>query len=314
MRADPLLITCVGVTHDLPLLPHFLAHYIALGVRPERMFPILNAPREDAPGLAEAHRILAAHGVPGVASWIAPYTSAAMWQKRREVQDRVATERDWVLSADVDEFHDYPEPLADFLARMDGLGVTCVQGVFIDRLAEDGRLAPVRESPAVLEQFPIEADVIWSLAGGKGYDRRGTVKVMALRPPLRPGRGGHRLEREGAARHVYGHPLGDFPGIDRPAGRFSVPTRVHHVHWTDSLPERLRIRLATPGVSRAGAAYGRIQLDHFEAHGGVALERIARAPGDEAGDWQDRMARLRREGRVRRALEPLRRLALKVMP
>ncbi len=311
---DPLLITCVGVTHDLALLPHFLAHYTALGVKPERIRPILNATEPDDPGLAEARDILAAHGVTAAENWIAPYTSASMWQMRREVQDREAGADDWVLSADVDEFHEYPEPLPDFLARMEEMGVTCVQGVFIDRLAPGGRLAPVNEHPGVLEQFPIEADVIWSLAGSHGYDRRGTVKIMALKPPVRPGKGGHRPERDRDARHLYGFPLGDFPGIDSPATRFAVPTRVHHVHWTDSLPERLRIRLDTPGVSRAGAAYGRIQLDHFETHGGVALDRVARARGDETAGWQHRLTRLRREGRARRALEPLRRLAAKVTP
>lgn len=296
----PLLLTCVGVESDLDLLPHFLDHYRRLGIPPDRVRPILNAARPDAPELARARRILAEAGAAPAEIWIAPYTSDTMWARRRALQSREAGAEDWVLSADVDEFHEYPEPLADFLIRCAQLRVDCVQGVFIDRLAPGGRLPPVRAAPAILEQFPVAADVGWSIAGaGAAHDRFGTVKLMAMRGRILPSRGGHHPMKDVAARFLYGQPLGRFAALERPSFRFAVPTRVHHVHWTESLPARLEKRLATPGVSPAGAEYGRRQLDHIERHGGIALARVAVAPEPAVapGGWTARLARLRARGR-----------------
>ena len=295
---DPLLLTCVGVAHDLPLLPHFVAHYRRLGIAPGRFRVLLNAPGPRDPGLDRARAILAREGIGGAEDWIAPYTSAAMWEARRALQQRHAGAGDWVISADVDEFHDYPAPLEAFLAACAEMDVTAVQGVFIDRLAAGGRLAPVVAAPFVLEQFPIEAEVAWSIAGqGRHHDRFGTVKLMAMRGHLLPSRGGHHPLQDQPVRHLYGRPLGRFPMLEDPAWRFRVPTRVHHVHWTDSLPDRLERRLATPGVSPAGREYGQKQIDHIARHGGVALDRVALRPAGAEPPWRRQTARLRRQAR-----------------
>jgi hypothetical protein len=298
----PLLITCVGVEHDLALLAHFLAHYRALGVRPERMRPILNARSAEAPELAGARALLAAHGVAAAEEWIAPYTSDSMWAKRREVQAREAAPEDWVISADVDELHEYPEPLDAFLARCARERVDCVQGVFIDRLAIDGRLAPVLPEPSIWEQFPLEAEVALSIAGqGEHHGRHGTLKLMALRGRVPPSRGGHHpLHGAGSVRFHLGAPLASFPGVERADWRFALPLRVHHFHWTAGLDERLRRRLATPGASVAGKEYGGKQLDHIEAHGGIALDRVARPGAAPRLPWRARVTLLRAEARLRR--------------
>ncbi|NNU16850.1 hypothetical protein HK107_11025 [Parvularcula sp. ZS-1/3] len=302
---SPLLITCVGVDHDLDLLPHFLDHYLALGIAPDRMRPILNALDGGSDGLAQAKEILRSRGVERAIEWIAPYTSGSMWEKRREVQKAEAEPSDWVLSADVDEYHEYPERLPAFLERCGQMGVDCVQGVFIDRVAEGGKLASVARTPALHEQFPVEADVIWTIGGeGSGHNRRGSVKVMAIRGHVLPSRGGHHPVKEQSPSFLYNHPLGEFPEVEDPSFRFSVPTRVHHYHWTASLPERLRIRLATPGVSRAGAYYGQKQLDHFEQHGGLDMSRIPVRSSGSDEDWQDALHRIRRKGAQRKAAEP----------
>lgn len=298
----PLLITCVGVEHDLELLPHFLRHYLRLGVEPGRIRAILNASDPTHPALVDARRILAEHGAPPGEDWIAPYTSDGMWAKRREVQAREAAPDDWVLSADVDEFHEYPEPLADFLRRCARMGVDCAQGPFIDRLAPGGALADVRRTPDIWSQFPLMADVIWSLGrSGASHNRFGTVKLMAMRGRVAPGRGGHGPVPEGGPiEHLFGAPLGEFPLIERPAFRGRIPLRVHHFHWTAKLPARLRRRVATPGASAAGREYGAKQLAHLEAHGGVdvaATGRIAPRPGPFA----PMLAALRTEARLRRA-------------
>ena len=297
---NPLLITCVGVDHDIDMFPHFLRHYLTLGVRPESIHPLLNARHADAPGMAKAHAMLAEAGIPGgnAEIWIAPYTSDSMWKKRRELQKRLCGEQDWVISADVDEFHFYPEPLTDFLARCDALKVNCVQGVFVDRLAEGGSLAEVREEPDLLEQFPIEAEVALSIAGrGEHHGLGGTVKIMAMRGYVMPNRGGHAPLKDQRVSLLYKRPLGRVSEVGSPDFRFSLPTRVAHIHWTSSLPARLRERLATPGLTPAGLEYGQKQLDHLERHDGIALDQVALAPSDWPGNWEKRLSRLRFEAR-----------------
>ena len=307
------LVTCVGVGSDLPLLPHFLDHYTALGVAPGDIVVILNAQDAAAPGLADAQSLLAARGAAAPEIWIAPYTSDTMWAERRRVQAARCAPDDWVLSADVDEFQRWPAPLREVLATAEAHGADCVQGVMIDRLAPGGRLAPVRPAPAILEQFPIRAEVAIAIGGrSAAHGRGGTVKVMAARGRILPARGGHRPMPEPPATQLLNYPLGDWREIEDPAFRFSIPLQVDHVHWTDTLPDRLRTRIATPGVSPAGAEYGRRQLDHLERHGGIDMGAVALMPG-AAPDWPARLDELRRIGRRKRmagsARAALRRLA-----
>lgn len=309
-RSDPWLLTCLGVAHDLPLLPHWLDHYLGLGIAPDRVIVILNAAEAGDPGLDAATDVLRAARVsrPPV-RWIAPYTSGSMWTRRGEVQAQVCDPDDWVLHADVDEFHRWPEPVEDMLARARELDADCMQGVMIDRLASDGALAPVRAAPPILAQFPVRA-ALQDVFGRRGapYGRGGTVKLMAGRARHRPARGGHRALPEGGPRYLYGAALDAMRSIDRPAVRFAVPTQVDHVHWTDTLPDRLARRLATPGVSPAGAAYGRDQLDYLAARGGRIDLRDAWVEGrDGAADawrWPGDLARLRRRGRAWRMAAP----------
>ena len=300
-----LLISCVGVEHDLALLPHFLRHYLDLGIAPERMHLVLNAPTADAPSLARARAVLAAHGVEPAEEWVAPYTSDTMWEKRREVQRRVAAPADWVVSADVDEFCEFPAPLAEVLAACERRGVNCVQGVFIDRLAPGGRLAPVEAEPSIWDQFPIEADVICTLRRDEDGYQAGTVNIMACRGDVLPSRGGHHPLHDGRpVSYVLGRPLGQFPGIGEAAVRFSVPFRVHHFKWTEGVLDTHRQRLATPGASKAGSVYGRRLLDYFDHRGGRV--DLGDVPIRQSGladrvPWRVRVAALRSVAGVSRA-------------
>ncbi|EKE43380.1 hypothetical protein OCGS_2512 [Oceaniovalibus guishaninsula JLT2003] len=309
----PWLFTCIGVAHDLPLLPHWLDHYLRLGVDPARIVVILNAETDAAPGLDTARAMLARAGTRDPVLWIAPYTSGAMWERRGAVQQAVCPPSDWAVHADVDEFHHWPEPLHACLARAEALGANCIQGPMIDRLAPGGRLAPVAASPGILDQFPIRAEVMRAVGGrSEHHGRAGTIKLMAARDGLLPARGGHRPTHDLPVRWLYRQNLNAFPQIDDPAFRFAFPTRVDHIHWTEALPQRLEKRLATPGVSPAGAVYGQRQLDHIRRHGGIALDAVAIADDAAPQDWPRRLRRLRLMGRYRSGLGILQALRRKV--
>lgn len=315
---NPVLISCLGVESDLPLLPHFLAHYRDLGIAPGAAHVILNAPHKDHPGVARARAVLAAFGHAPAEIWTDPYTSAAMWDRRRAVQARVAARDDWIVNADMDEFHDYPAPLAEVLRWCAARDITCVQGPFIDRIAEGGRLAPVRPAPSLDAQFPVRAEAMLRIAGeGGGHDRYGTVKLMFHRGDVQPSRGGHHpVADAGRVCHALHRPLGAFSAITRPGFRFSHPFRVHHYKWTDTLIAGLRRRLATPGVSPAGTAYGAKLLAYFEAHEGFDPADLVQ---DRAGmlprlPWRARMAALRRGSQCRGAMNRTRQRLKRIAP
>ncbi|MGF1607125.1 MAG: hypothetical protein ACFB22_12395 [Rhodothalassiaceae bacterium] len=261
------LISCVGVRYDLPLLRPFIHHYRDLGVAPAAMHFLLNGGGSEDAAIGAAQAILREEGVAEPVVWTEAYTSDRMWAQRRALQSRVAGAQDWVISADVDEFHEYPADLADLLRHCDRQGVNCVQGVFIDRVAADGRLISLSHGDSPWQTYPVQAEIMCALARtGAHHDWYGTVKVMAIKGDLLPSRGGHHPlgGQSRAPAYLFGRPLGSFPLIDRPWLRFSIPCRVHHFKWTDTLIPSLQTRLATPGVSRAGAEYGAKILAHLE--------------------------------------------------
>jgi len=311
----PYLVTCVGVDAGLEYLPHFLAHYRGLHVPAERFLVILNSADADSTNLARARELLGDYGVTPIREWIGAYTSGEMWALRRAVQADHVPAHAWLLSADVDEFHEYPTDLATLLAECERRGVNCVQGVFIDRVAPQGQLKAIRDEEPIAETFPWQADAQCAIAQtGAHHGWAGTVKVMALRGDLEPSRGGHH-PREGGARihYLLGRHLADFPGIGHPDFRFAVPVRVHHYKWTAGMPKALRERLETPGVSAAGLEYGRKLLAHIDHHDGLDPRTIAYREQPLPANWRAAVRRLRRRAFARRVKNAPRKLAARIL-
>lgn len=262
------LVTCAGVAHDLVLLGHFIEHYRALGVPTTNMHMILNAPSRDEPALGQAIDVLAAYAIEPAEIWIATYTSDSMWQRRRDVQRLHVPEHAWMLSADIDEFHEYPCELTQFLAVCEARQVNCVDGVLIDRLAPAGELIAPEHDRSPELTFPLQRVLQGStFKFGQHHDPYGSVKAMAVAGSQLLGRGGHgvidELER---TKYVFGFPLGTFPKSGDPKFRAKIPLRVHHYKWTASLKRSLESRLGARGVSVAGQEYGQQVLDHLLQH------------------------------------------------
>ena len=274
--ADIRLISCVGVEYDLGLLPHFIEYYTKLGIPAENIHIILQASDASCAELGAATQILNSFNIEPAELWIAPYTSDSMWNKRREIQQRCAKDTDWVISADTDEFHEFPVSLESFFQYCDKKGINCVQGVFIDRLSKNGTLKAVEKDRSIFEQYPLQADVICTIRkkeeGGWKY---GTVNIMACRGNILPARGGHHPITSGPdIKYLYGKQLAAIRGITDPGVRFSIPLRVHHFKWKAALKESLETRLATDGVSERGKAYGDLLFDHIHEHGGINMAEM----------------------------------------
>ncbi len=288
------LISCVGVDRDLPLLGHFIDHYVALGIPVDRFHIVLNAAEKGSPGLARARSVLAERGIVGGQDWIGPYTSGDMWERRRALQIAVASHGDWIVSADTDEFHAYPAPLPEVIAECARMGVACVQGPFVDRIAADGALAAVDPDVSPWTTFPVAADIGVGIGKVPGAnDATGTVKVMLHRGDVLPALGGHNPQPIPAELMLYGAPLSRLPDIKTASFRFSLPFRVWHFKWTAGLKELLELRRNAPNASKAGSVYGSRILDYLDRNDGridlgdVVVETGTDASGTVA--WRDRV-------------------------
>lgn len=302
------LITCVGVEDDLGYLPHFLAHYRALGVPSANIHVLAQATEDDHPGLHAADRLLAEHDVGPAKRWIAPYTSRSMWEQRRALQKARVEPTDFVLSADIDEFHEYPVDPMELCNWCRDAGYDVVQGPFIDRLSASGVLAPVPPpEQSIFDVYSIETEVRHTLAGiTQDINLGGSVKLMMIRGDVEPGLGGHGALGEHRDRpHALGIHLSRFHELEDPRARFTMPFLVHHFKWTAGVAERMRRRLETPGISPAGRAYAERLLEFFDGNDLLDPQSLAvRDPArDKPADWKKSVATWRRKARVQQVRE-----------
>lgn len=98
------------------------------------------------------------------------------------------SEKDWIVVADSDEFHEYPgHDISKFLFAIDAEGYNLVNGIFLDRVTRDGSLPSLSGGEDLHKRFPLGCRV-------HALFRLGTPKkVMAFKGYLRINRGHHRL-------------------------------------------------------------------------------------------------------------------------
>jgi hypothetical protein len=263
------LVSCIGTEFDLPLLEFFISHYEALGIEPSRMHFIVHAPDRDRESFEAALSMLKSRAVPEPMQWIGPYTSGEMWRRRRALQQSVSMTGEWVLSADIDEFHEYPTSLDQIISYCASHDFTVVQGPFIDRISNDGSLIPVDPSTPLGAQFPLEAEVMCHIGKIPGKsDAVGTIKLMLFRADVMPGLGGHNPAPAGDVRFASGASLIAFPGVKGPKFRDRMPCKVHHFKWRNSMLQSIEARWRTPGASSAGSDYGKRLYAYLYRSGG----------------------------------------------
>lgn len=300
------LLSCIGVDFELALLPHFLKHYLSLGVLPENFSVILHSSAAESPALDDAKRLLGTEGIKAESVWIGEYSSREMWARRRAVQRLHADGVEWVLNADLDELHEYPDSLSEVVHFCDRHSVDVVQGPLIDRLAADGCLNSVASEGSIWTQFPLAADVMCSMAGtGNHHGAGGTVKAMLHRATLPPSIGGHAVSaRIGPSRFMAGLPLSAHPRILDSHFRFRFPFQAHHFKWTTTVAPSLQRRLASARVTAAGREYGTKILDLVSENSRLpinAIPTLEHSPGSNATkDWKKTISRIRRKTRSQR--------------
>lgn len=160
---------------------HFIRHYLSLGILPNDILVLLHttATSFDNTTLPMLNRWNVS-----VVEWIGPFSSAAKLYHQIALL-ALASKRDWLLYADVDEFARFTLPLSMVVNRLQRENCTHMFGTFVDRVSADGSLLVPKLDKPLGEQFPRECHVTKTLLHGT------TQKVVLVRGDLRAGSGHH---------------------------------------------------------------------------------------------------------------------------
>lgn len=181
------LFCCIGVDENitnLNLLYHFLNFYCLHGV--DEFYVILQSHCSKKKRLAEVKEILKGFHIKEKFTWNGEYNSPELY-KYMLLAINGMNKTDWMILADIDEFHNFPTPAADLLRECDAREMNCIKGQILDRIAEDGELRTIEKHISIDQQFPYGADITKELAKGN------TDKIAALKPPLITGPGHHHI-------------------------------------------------------------------------------------------------------------------------
>lgn len=191
------LATCFSLDFDLPLLSHFIKHYIDLGIPPENFLFVLNV-FKNKENLNKGMKILDSFGIFPKDIWCYEYESEEKWQRVHMILNKHVTPQDWVIHPDSDEFHEYPSELKTVLNICDSKQANAIQGFLIDRLSENGKVKEIKEDENIFDQFPSKANLT-KLIGISG------VKLMAYKGYLRANNGSGQIHREVKPNTRYSH-------------------------------------------------------------------------------------------------------------
>ncbi len=243
------VFTITTVYEDPGLLPHFLDHYTRLGV--DRILVVVRTrDRDDLFSRAVAQ----ARSYPAEVSWFPSDYFAD--SDKADVEAMVLSDNgvepdDYVMHLDLDEFHEYPAPLATIVAEMNRHDDWALRGWLVDRIAEGGRLAPIRPAPSIGEQFPIASHLTDRLLCGW------TQKIMLCRG---------RVELHGGVNHDTCNAHYDRVPIGSPGDYI-----VHHFKWTEGVDSRLQARLERAAIGEIYADECRRFLASYRANGQIDL-------------------------------------------
>lgn len=142
------------------------------------------------------------------------HRSAAIEERLRyqSVTREYCDENDWVIIADLDEFHEFSMPIADIISLCESRDYDYVTGLFLDRIGIEGELTEYAWN--IWDCFPLGARLTRKATGG---DERKVVLTRANIDLV----GGHHYAYEGRR-----CPTGEGTAI------------VHHFKWDASVLDR----------------------------------------------------------------------------
>lgn len=251
---SPRIVLVLVVGHDLRLFERHLRHYRALGV--DRIVVDIQTGSGNADQwLESAKRAARTHEAEIVSIAPGPYVGTRA--RRERIVDDYCRSDDWLVIADLDEFHEYPTRLDRLVDYCESGGYDFVMGEFVDRVGPDGATVALDDQPLSV-QFPVGCHLTRNLCGG--WSR----KVVLARPWVRIVEGNHEA----------------LAGRGCPEDRIYVP--IHHFRWDAEVAEKNRYMIES---IRERGLYHWIEKDrllrHLDSNGGridVNDHRLASRP------------------------------------
>ena len=232
----------MGTDWDVNLPEHYVRHYLELGIRPQDFVIALHSDKRDF--LEPTKKILLEYGIEPRRIWRGGFDSVAAGKLKRELQREFIPQHDWVVHADLDEFHEYPAPLVQYLEECERNGRDIVTSCFIDRITPDGSLPRIQHvsEGSLFQQFPLCANIVGDLKKGT------TVKFMAFRAYFGATGSNHFVEvppwsvRHPSRRRKPLRKMMDELGMLSFEERLQRDVRVHHFGWSLDTIEKYKER------------------------------------------------------------------------
>jgi len=199
-----------SVFRETGLLPQFLQHYSQLGVN-HFIVGILEKTCS-----IEVIRSLCRDFPCTIVSSAIDFNGNKDTAFRHWLCKQFISPEEWWVIADLDEFHEYPEPLPALVETLDADGYLFLGSTFLDRITSDGSCPNLRPDYPLWEQFPAAADLtrLWMEAP--------CSKIMLIR--------GH------------GTMLGGHHRPKKPHGPIFKGGKVHHFKWFGDIEGQIRER------------------------------------------------------------------------
>ena len=215
-----LIATCEPAR--LGWLHQFVAHYRHQGVQYFQLSLHLEPgtpATEVASARARAASIAEEVNLPPFREIHEPFDAMALRRHHDHIQNSECATEDWLVWADIDEFHIFGGNLAELTEGWDRAGCNAAGGVFIDRVAREGLLPSFNPMRTIWSQYPLGCNLTAKVVRGM------TKKVVIARANVRMRHANHNPLR---------HQRMSWAMMDVP---------IHHFKWDSGVLARLSQRI-----------------------------------------------------------------------
>jgi len=145
----------ISAERDLGLIPHFFNYYKTMGIKD--FFVIIHAQNPESENIAKAVSLineLTKNLNVEISKWLGEPFVATVTQDKLDAIIGNLDKNAWIISADVDEFQEYPRGLKAVIKMCECLNYNYVAGRLIDRVSADHKLHPIKSDMPLWKQCP----------------------------------------------------------------------------------------------------------------------------------------------------------------
>lgn len=256
------LITTIG--RDTKYLEPFLNYYRSLGLH--RIYLIQHLKYDfyvNSPITEEVNKVAKKYDSQVVTCWSGRFCEDKKIHMENIVKEQYCSNYDWVMYADLDEFHYFSPSLKKQVKYCEKNGIEAIEGRLLDRVHRSGRLYPYVNYASLEEQFQYGGYLSRHLLGA--WDK----KIMVARA-YRKIAGGHHIFFRPGNQQVKGYCTEHyFSELED----FCSENRIHHFKWEHDLLEKMIGRAEL--TEKSLAAWGKESrefLRYYRRYGKINIE------------------------------------------